>query len=132
MRVAEVFTNGVLAGTLSETDDGKYIFKYDDAYLLDSRNRAISLSLPKRKEAFVADELFPFFYNMLLDHWDSFGRYFHSEITSSHHDTVTFMQYVIEVVYSLLVLDLGDYLHMTPGLFEYLMYFLQIVAAANE
>ena len=67
MRVAEVFTNGVLAGTLSETDDDKYIFQYDDAYLLDSRNRAISLSLPKRKEAFVADELFPFFYNMLSE-----------------------------------------------------------------
>lgn len=67
MRVAEVFTNGVLAGTLSETDEGKYIFKYDNAYLLDSRNRAISLSLPKRKEAFVADELFPFFYNMLSE-----------------------------------------------------------------
>lgn len=67
MRVAEVFTNGVLAGILSETDEGKYIFKYDNAYLLDSRNRAISLSLPKRKEAFVADELFPFFYNMLSE-----------------------------------------------------------------
>lgn len=67
MRAAEVFTNGVLAGTLSETDDGKYIFKYDDAYLLDSRYRAISLSLPKRKEAFIADELFPFFYNMLSE-----------------------------------------------------------------
>ena len=67
MRVAEVYTNGVLAGTLSETDEGKYIFKYDNAYLLDSRNRAISLSLPKRKEPFVADELFPFFYNMLSE-----------------------------------------------------------------
>ena len=67
MRVAEVFTNGVLAGTLLETDEGKYIFKYDNAYLLDSRNRAISLSLPKRKEAFIADELFPFFYNMLSE-----------------------------------------------------------------
>lgn len=67
MRVAEVFTNGVLAGTLSETDEGKYIFKYDNAYLLDSRNRAISLSLPKRKEAYIADELFPFFYNMLSE-----------------------------------------------------------------
>lgn len=67
MRAAEVFTNGVLAGTLSETDEGKYIFKYDNAYLLDSRNRAISLSLPKRKEAFIADELFPFFYNMLSE-----------------------------------------------------------------
>ena len=67
MRVAEVFTNGVLAGTLSETDDGKYIFQYDDAYLLDGNNRAISLSFPKRKEAYVADELFPFFFNMLSE-----------------------------------------------------------------
>lgn len=67
MRAAEVYANDVLAGTLSETDDGKYIFKYDDAYLLDSSNRAISLSLPKRKEAFVADELFPFFFNMLSE-----------------------------------------------------------------
>ena len=67
MRVAEVFTNGVLAGTLSETDEGKYIFKYDNAYLLDSRNRAISLYFAKRKEAFIADELFPFFYNMLSE-----------------------------------------------------------------
>ena len=67
MRAAEVFTNGVLAGTLSETDDGKYIFKYDDAYLLDCNTLAISLSFPKCREAFVADELFPFFYNMLSE-----------------------------------------------------------------
>lgn len=67
MRAAKVFTNSILAGTLTETDDGKYIFRYDDGYLLDSGNRAISLSFPKRKEAFVADELFPFFYNMLSE-----------------------------------------------------------------
>ena len=42
MRVAEVFTNGVLAGTLSETDDGKYIFKYDDASLRLGRDRDIA------------------------------------------------------------------------------------------
>lgn len=67
MRAAEVFINEILAGVLTETDDGKYIFQYDDAYLLDGNNRAISLSFPKRKEAFIADELFPFFYNMLSE-----------------------------------------------------------------
>ena len=36
-------------------------------YLLDTKNRAISLSMPKRKEPYVADELFPFFYNMLSE-----------------------------------------------------------------
>ena len=67
MRAAEVFINEMLAGVLTETDDGKYVFQYDDAYLLDGNNRAISLSFPKRKEAFIADELFPFFYNMLSE-----------------------------------------------------------------
>lgn len=67
MRAAEVLINGMLAGIITETDDGKYFFQYDDAYLLDSKNRAISLSFPKRKEAFVADELFPFFFNMLSE-----------------------------------------------------------------
>lgn len=67
MRAAEVLINGMLAGIITETDEGKYLFQYDDAYLLDSKNRAISLSFPKRKEAFVADELFPFFFNMLSE-----------------------------------------------------------------
>ena len=67
MRAAEVFNNGMLAGILTETDDGKYIFQYDDTYLLDGNNRAISLSFPKRKEAFIAVELFPFFFNMLSE-----------------------------------------------------------------
>lgn len=67
MRQAIVHSNGVAAGTLTETDDGKYIFLYDSNYLLDTQLRAISPSLPKRKEAFVSEHLFPFFYNMLSE-----------------------------------------------------------------
>lgn len=67
MRQAIVYSNGIVAGTLTETDEGKYLFQYDDLYLVDSSKRAISLSLPKRKEAFVSNELFPFFYNMLSE-----------------------------------------------------------------
>ena len=98
MRAAEVFINEMLAGVLTETDDGKYVFQYDDAYLLDGNNRAISLSFPKRKEAYVADELFPFFYNMLsegankalqcaslkIDETDSFGLL----LATAKHDTI--------------------------------------------
>ena len=67
MRRAEVYTNGVLVGLLTETDDAKYIFKYDDVFLVNPTTKAISLTLPKRSEAFVADELFPFFFNMLSE-----------------------------------------------------------------
>lgn len=67
MRQARVFSNGVFAGLLTETDDGKYLFKYDGAYLLNTTTKAISLSLPKRSELFISDELFPFFFNMLSE-----------------------------------------------------------------
>ena len=46
MRRAQVFSNGVLAGMLTETDSGKYIFCYDDSFLIDEKQTAISLSFP--------------------------------------------------------------------------------------
>ena len=67
MRQAEVFSNGVLAGLLTETDDGKYVFTYDDLYFVDKKKSAVGLSFPKNRREFVADELFPFFYNMLSE-----------------------------------------------------------------
>ncbi len=98
MRQAIVYSNGIAAGLLTETDDGRYIFKYDDSYLADNSLRAISLSLPKRSEAFESDELFPFFYNMLsegankalqcmtlkIDEKDSFGLL----LLTASHDTI--------------------------------------------
>lgn len=67
MRKANVLSNQVVAGLLTETDDWHYIFQYNDAYLADAGCRPIALSFPKRKEAYVADELFPFFFNMLSE-----------------------------------------------------------------
>ncbi len=67
MRQAEVFVNKIFAGILTETDNGHYIFRYDDAYLINSCFPAISLAFPKRKEEYVSDELFPFFFNMLSE-----------------------------------------------------------------
>ena len=67
MRKAEVYSNGTLAGILTETDEGKYIFRYDDLYLVDTKCRSISLSFPKSSKEFVSDFLFPFFYNMLSE-----------------------------------------------------------------
>lgn len=98
MRRALVLSNKIVAGVLTETDDMRYIFKYDDAYLLDSELRPISLSFPKRKEEYVSDELFPFFFNMLsegankaiqcrtlkIDEEDSFGLL----LATAKHDTI--------------------------------------------
>lgn len=67
MRRAQVFSNGVLAGMLTETDSGKYIFCYDDSFLIDEKQTAISLSFPKSQREFTSETLFPFFFNMLSE-----------------------------------------------------------------
>lgn len=98
MRQAKVLNNKIVAGILTETDDGRYIFKYDDTYLVQSTLPAISLAFPKRKEAYVSNELFPFFFNMLseganktiqcntlkIDEKDAFGLL----LATTQHDTI--------------------------------------------
>lgn len=98
MRRALVLVNKIVAGVLTETDDMRYIFKYDDAYLINSEYRPISLAFPKQKDEYVSDELFPFFFNMLseganktlqcktlkIDEDDSFGLL----LATASHDTI--------------------------------------------
>ena len=67
MRSAEVYRNGILAGTLSETDSGSYKFTYDSAYFNDNSKPGISLSIPKKQLTHNSEYLFPFFYNMLSE-----------------------------------------------------------------
>ncbi|MBU0472637.1 MAG: HipA N-terminal domain-containing protein [Bacteroidetes bacterium] len=63
---AEVYNNNQLVGFLSKEDD-KYIFKYENEYLLNPQNSSISLTLPKREEAYISDTLFPFFFGLLSE-----------------------------------------------------------------
>lgn len=98
MRQAKVFSNGVFAGMLTETDSGNYIFCYDDSFLIDEKQTAISLSFPKRQREFSSETLFPFFFNMLsegtnkaiqcqtlkIDENDAFGLL----LATAHTDTI--------------------------------------------
>lgn len=67
MRKAEVYENHVLAGTLEQTDEGEFVFRYDDRYFADASKRAVSLTLPKVKQEYRSPVLFPFFFNMLSE-----------------------------------------------------------------
>lgn len=62
---AEVLSNGKRVGILSREPD-KYIFRYDDAYFT-SNAPAISLSLPKNRQTYIANYLFPFFAGLLTE-----------------------------------------------------------------
>lgn len=67
MRAAAVYRNEDLAGTLTETDQRNFVFKYDDAYYNNAQKPAISLTLPKSQQEYHSDILFPFFFNMLSE-----------------------------------------------------------------
>lgn len=98
MRKAKIYAHNILAGILTETDDGKYIFRYTDSFLLDKNQTAISPSLPKRQKEFCSEFLFPLFENMLsegankavqcqtlkIDENDSFGLL----LATAHTDTI--------------------------------------------
>lgn len=98
MRQAEVFSNGILAGILTEAENGTYEFRYDESFLLDETQTAISLSFPKSERVFISESLFPFFYNMLseganktvqcqtlkIDKEDAFGLL----LATAHTDTI--------------------------------------------
>lgn len=98
MRQAEVYYNKILAGLLTENDNGEYIFCYDDKYFQDSSLPAISLTLPKTKQEYRSATLFSFFFNMLsegankaiqcqtlrIDEEDYFGLL----LATAHTDTI--------------------------------------------
>ncbi len=65
MRQLYVYMNEDKAGVLTEKSPGKgYSFRYDEKYLATDLP-AISVTLPKREEAYESEYLFPFFTNML-------------------------------------------------------------------
>lgn len=67
-RKAYVYIRNTFAGVLSETDQG-YSFKYDEEYLSFSDSSPISLTLPKRKEEYTSNSIFPFFDGLIPEGW---------------------------------------------------------------
>ncbi len=67
MRSAEVYYNGELVGILTEESRDKYRFRYDDAWFINERKPSVSLTMPKNRQEYKNDCLFPFFFNMLSE-----------------------------------------------------------------
>lgn len=65
MRQAKVLYKDQYAGLLSQLDDGSFRFEYKPDWLEDATKPPVSLTLPKKKEPFQSEFLFPFFYHML-------------------------------------------------------------------
>jgi serine/threonine-protein kinase HipA len=69
MRQANIHYKDILAGILTETDDGEYLFTYDSAYVLSNPNDFLSFTMPVRNESYSENRLFPFFEGLIPEGW---------------------------------------------------------------
>jgi HipA-like protein len=67
MRKANVYRNGKLTGVLTKFSANDYEFRYDDNWFANDELPPISLTMPKSKQVYKSEYLFPFFFNMLSE-----------------------------------------------------------------
>lgn len=68
MKQAKIYYKNILAGVLTEGDDG-YEFCYLPEYLASNEAKPVSLTMPLRKEVYRSNVLFPFFDGLIPEGW---------------------------------------------------------------
>ncbi len=69
MRQAEIFYNDILAGVLTETNDGEYTFAYDVKYIQQHPTQFITFTMPVAEKPYSEKRLFPFFDGLIPEGW---------------------------------------------------------------
>ncbi|WP_420315789.1 HipA N-terminal domain-containing protein [Ekhidna sp.] len=69
MRKGIVKYNNIVAGHLTEEDNGEYMFVYDDEYVKTYPNQFVTFDLPVSKRPYRSKTLFPFFDGLIPEGW---------------------------------------------------------------
>ncbi|WP_205514625.1 HipA N-terminal domain-containing protein [Longitalea arenae] len=69
MRQAKIYYKDDLAGHLTETDDGEYVFQYTSDYVANHPNEFITFSMPVRNDPYKDNRLFSFFEGLIPEGW---------------------------------------------------------------
>lgn len=69
MRKGKVIYKNYFAGTITETNDGEYIFQYDEKYVKAHPGEFITFSMPVRNEPYHENRLFAFFDGLIPEGW---------------------------------------------------------------
>lgn len=69
MRQANVLYDKMVAGKLTETDDGDYIFQYNLSYVEEKGSEPITLTMPLRSAPYTDKRLFAFFEGLIPEGW---------------------------------------------------------------
>jgi len=69
MRRGKVFYKDHFAGIITETDEGEYIFRYDEQYVTDHPHEFITFTMPVGNNPYTENRLFPFFEGLIHEGW---------------------------------------------------------------
>jgi serine/threonine-protein kinase HipA len=69
MRQARIYYQDKVAGILTETDEGEYVFRYEEDYVKDHSNDFITFSMPVSDVHYREKRLFPFFEGLIPEGW---------------------------------------------------------------
>jgi serine/threonine-protein kinase HipA len=69
MRQARIYYENRVAGILTETDEGEYVFRYEADYVKEHPNDFITFSMPVSDVPYREKRLFPFFEGLIPEGW---------------------------------------------------------------
>jgi len=69
MRRGKVFYKDILAGTITETNEGDYVFLYDAQYVKVHPGDFITFTMPVTNLPYADKRLFPFFEGLIPEGW---------------------------------------------------------------
>ncbi|WP_017729669.1 HipA N-terminal domain-containing protein [Nafulsella turpanensis] len=69
MRRGRVYYKEHLAGTITETNEGDYVFQYDPQYVQKHPDDFITFTMPVTDKPYTDKRLFPFFDGLIPEGW---------------------------------------------------------------
>lgn len=69
MKRGKVYYKNHLAGIVTETNEGEYLFQYDNQYVKEYPNDFITFTMPVRVDPYTEKRLFPFFEGLIPEGW---------------------------------------------------------------
>lgn len=69
MRQGKVYYKNHLAGIITETDEGEFVFQYDEQYVNDYPQEFITFTMPVSNKPYTEKRLFPFFEGLIPEGW---------------------------------------------------------------
>ncbi|MDY0078004.1 MAG: HipA N-terminal domain-containing protein [Bacteroidales bacterium] len=69
MRQGKVYYKNKLAGIITETNEGEFVFQYDKQYVKNHPKDFITFTMPVRNKPYTEKRLFPFFEGLIPEGW---------------------------------------------------------------